>query len=336
MRLSVVMATYNGRQFLEEQLDSLLKQERQPDEVVVADDASFDGTQALLEDFAERAPFSVVLPCRNEHRGTWDTFEDAFRASSGDVLLICDQDDIWAPEKLGAIESAFNANPTALMAFSDARLINRDNEVIGRSRWHVAGFAPQHAQALARDPLAQIFTRQVVSGCTMAIRRELLAAALPLPRDIHPGIPVMMYDRWLALLSATAGPVLALPSTLIDYRIHPGQQIGIPRLGLRRLAPRSALQASQFLHNMAETQRRMAYHQAHFEEIERRLTNAGLLTETAADRLKSVGHHLDQRSGLAHERRRRIATASREYRHPDGYRRYSLGLASALADMIRG
>lgn len=334
-RVSIVLATFNGAEFLDEQLESLLQQERLPDEVIVVDDASTDRTPEILRAFASRAPFPVDLELRKEHLGTWLTFEDGLVRATGDILMICDQDDVWLPAKVRVLVERMVERPEALMAFSDAELINAHGTLIGHSRWRVAGFPPRRARAVADDAFGEIFSRQAVSGCTMAIRAELLPALLPFPMDIHPGLPVMMYDRWIALTAAASAPVLAVPDRLIDYRIHPGQQIGIPALGLRRLAPRSALLASQFLHGRAEISRRMSYHVAHLEQIEKRLAATGLDDDRTHLRVQRAERHLSMRGGLARRRRDRVVPVMRELRSTDGYRRFSLGVVSAVADLAR-
>ena len=330
-----MLATYNGAEFVGEQLASILAMVRAPDEMVIIDDASTDGTPDILRDFVDRAPFEVDLVVRAEHLGTWATFEEGLRRATGDVLVVCDQDDRWHPDKLSILVPRLLAHPSALMAFSDARLIDSYDQLIGRSRWRVAGFSLQQSRAVALDPLGPLFSHQAVSGCTLAIRAELLPAILPFPAVIHPGLPTMMYDRWISLVAAVTAPVVAVPEQLVDYRIHPGQQIGIPALKVRRLAPRAALRAAQFVHGRAEIDRRMGYHLAHFDEIEKRLLVAGMATPESDDRIDSARAHVRFRESLDPHRRARVRAVATELRREDGYRRFSLGIASAMADVTR-
>ncbi|WCO65864.1 glycosyltransferase [Iamia majanohamensis] len=334
-RVSVVLATYDGDRYLGEQLASLMAQRRLPDEVIVIDDASTDGTQDRLEEFAKRAPFPVDLELRSEHLGTWTTFEEGLRRATGDIVLICDQDDRWREDKLAVLTARMAAQPDAMMAFADARLIDAEGGIIGRSRWRVAGFSPRHSRAVDLDPFGPLFSRQAVSGCAMAVRAELLSAVLPFPVDVHPALGPMMYDRWTSLTAAAVGPVITVPERLVDYRIHPGQQVGIPALGVRRLAPRTALHAAQLLHRRVETLRRMEYHLAHLEEIAARLRAAGLATPASDARLASAARHLRFRTSLDRHRLSRVRSVAEEMRREDGYRRFSLGVVSALADLAR-
>ena len=99
-RLSVVMATYDGESYLAEMLDSLAAQDVLPDEMVVRDDASSDGTVRVLEDFATRAPFPVRVIAGDVRLGYARNFVTAAGRATGDLLFFADQDDTWRPEKL--------------------------------------------------------------------------------------------------------------------------------------------------------------------------------------------------------------------------------------------
>ena len=100
MKVSIVMATYNGAEYLGEQLESFVNQKRSPEELVVCDDSSTDKTYKILEEFKRSAPFDVVL-VKNEHRlGFTKNFEKALANCSGDIIFFSDQDDKWFPSKV--------------------------------------------------------------------------------------------------------------------------------------------------------------------------------------------------------------------------------------------
>src|SRR5690349_1470817 len=104
-RISVVMATYQGETYLREMLESLAAQTRRPDELVVRDDASDDRTVAIVRDFAARAPFSVQVLADGTRLGYAQNFVAATAASSGDLVLFADQDDVWHADKLAVLEA---------------------------------------------------------------------------------------------------------------------------------------------------------------------------------------------------------------------------------------
>ncbi len=331
----MVLATYNGEHFLAEQLTSLANQLRPPDEVVVVDDASHDHTVALLRDFRVSAPFKVRIVDRKHHLGTAATFAEAMEMATGDIIVICDQDDRWRSDKISVLVDRMRAEPNALLAFSDARLIDANGALMDPSRWRVAGFSARQVQAMARDSFGQMMSRQIMSGCTSAVRAELIPALLPFPSGLHPDLPDMIYDRWISLLAAAVGPVALVTDQLVDYRIHRDQQIGIPALKIRRLAPRAALHLAQFRVTPEQVEQRTEFHRIHIQEIDRRLLATGLTSSMSDRQIQEADEHLRLRTELSPARAERVGPVLREFRSGGGYRRFSLGVATALSDLIR-
>lgn len=336
----MVLATFEGEEFLAEQLESLANQTQLPDELVAVDDASEDRTPEMLADFARHAPFPVTVLRSEVHRGTCATFEEGLLRARGSLLLICDQDDRWVPEKVEVMAERMAQRPDAMLGFSDATLIDAQGARLSRSRWRVSGFGPREQDAMAVDPFGQMLARQVVSGCTSAVRAELVPAIVPFPAGVHPALGDMMYDRWISLVAAAAAPVVTIPERLVEYRIHAGQQIGIPALPLRRVVPRTALRLGQFVASSREKAGRAAYHRAHLREIDKRLEHIDAATGRSALMLRLADRHLGHRERLTGSARSRIRASrirevAREYFDDDGYRRFALGAATAIADLTR-
>jgi glycosyltransferase involved in cell wall biosynthesis len=126
MRLSIAMATWNGARYLREQLDSFRAQCRLPDELVVCDDHSTDGTPAILEEFRRTAPLPVNVLINPKQMGYVWNFEQVVGMCDGDVILLSDQDDVWLPEKLAEHEAVYRSRPEVGMAFSDGTIVGLD------------------------------------------------------------------------------------------------------------------------------------------------------------------------------------------------------------------
>ena len=116
MTLSVAMCTYNGEAYLPEQLISIAAQTRQPDELVICDDCSSDGTVEIVKEFASHAPLVVRLLQNNENLGSTKNFAKAFGNCRFDVIAPSDQDDFWYPDKLQSMEEVFIKNADAQRA----------------------------------------------------------------------------------------------------------------------------------------------------------------------------------------------------------------------------
>lgn len=235
MRISVALCTFNGRPYVGELLQSIANQQRLPDELVVGDDGSTDGTLAVLDDFANAAPFAVRISKSSARRGVTGNFSETMLACNGDVIALCDQDDVWTPNKLTEIDTAF-ARPALGAVFSDADLVDADGSALGGTLWEALGF-DSRAQALMRrgHGLDVLLKQNVVTGGTLAVSAQVAAVSLPLP-------PHGLHDVWLGWVAACVGPILPIPLPLVQYRQHGGNMVGAPRRRLReRLVHRLTL-----------------------------------------------------------------------------------------------
>lgn len=115
--LSVAMCTYNGEEYLWEQLLSIAEQTRLPDELIVCDDSSTDTTLQILNEFQKMAPFSVRIYCNEAKLGPSKNFEKAITLCSGDVIALSDQDDVWLPRKLERLEKLLEDHLEAGLRF---------------------------------------------------------------------------------------------------------------------------------------------------------------------------------------------------------------------------
>jgi glycosyltransferase involved in cell wall biosynthesis len=201
-RVSVCLAAHNGARFIREQVESILSQLSLGDELIVVDDASSDDTVAILEGFRD-ARIRIIRQVPN--CGVLKTFERALREAAGEVIFLCDQDDVWRGDKVAKTLEAFERTPGATLVLSNGDLIDSR----GRS-------LEEALHASDRLPLgvAANLVRNRYQGSTMAFRREILAAALPFPG----GIP--MHDSWIGIVNAVVGRAVYLPQKLVSYRRH--------------------------------------------------------------------------------------------------------------------
>jgi glycosyltransferase involved in cell wall biosynthesis len=196
------MATYNGERYLPEMLESLAAQTRQPDELVIRDDASEDGTVGILHAFARRVPFRVDVIAGRTRLGYAQNFVAASRACSGGVIFFADQDDSWRPPKLATVTQQVRRRRSPRAFFHDFALEAEDGSEVSPSYYDLLaerGFPPAAA----------------LKGCSMAVTRGFVDLwDWPAPDD-----PVS-HDFWVALLSTAYGQRRNLPDPLIDHRLH--------------------------------------------------------------------------------------------------------------------
>src|SRR3984957_10561378 len=217
MKLSIALCTFNGERYLADQLESIAGQTRLPDELVVCDDGSDDQTAALIAEFAERVPFKVSFCVNAERLWATQNFARAFSLCSGDVILPCDQDDVWEPEKLALLEQAFQDDPDLLLAFHDLAVAPPDGRVAGQTQWERLGFGLRLRADVDEGRAFDLLLRfNVVTGAAMAFRASVRKTALPIPHGF-------IHDEWLALIASALGKVTCINRRLVCYRQHPGQ-----------------------------------------------------------------------------------------------------------------
>lgn len=216
MRISVAMATWNGERFLAEQLASIARQARLPDQLVISDDASDDGTRGIADRFAATAPFEVVV-LRNPTRvGFVANFLRAMQSCTGDVIALADQDDVWLPGKLRCCERPLVEDAEVVMTVHSAQTVDDELRHIpadpGPSR-------VRKRRILSAGSLPPFSTGW--PGCTMVFRAGLVTNAPEeaLPRQFDPTDP-LYHDQWLTTVGSALGRVALLPDVLLSYRRH--------------------------------------------------------------------------------------------------------------------
>ena len=224
--LSVVLCTYNGQDYLKEQLNSLFSQTLGPDEVVVRDDCSTDETIAVVERFAQ-SNGEICFASSVNNVGATQNFSQAIARSRGDVIFCCDQDDIWIPEKLEVIEATFAGRPDVGYVFTNAARINESGEELPKTLWESLPVAFDHKRQreFVDHGFGQLLRSNVVTGCTLAFRSEFKSLVLPIPE-------AWVHDAWIAVCISAVSSGLPIAEKLVRYRQHAGQQIGERRRGL--------------------------------------------------------------------------------------------------------
>lgn len=215
------MTTYNGGEFLREQLDSMLEQSRPVNELVVCDDGSVDNTIEILKEFTARAPFSVNVLI-NEHKlGSTKNFEKAISLCSGDIIVLCDQDDVWLPNKIAVFEKMFEIKPDCGMVFTDGMVVDENNIPLYRL-WKSIGFDKKRQRMfMGGNALLLFIGGNVVTGATAAIRKTFFEEAIPFP-------PYFVHDHWLATIAVLKRKLVFNTDLTIHYRKHSSQQLGTP------------------------------------------------------------------------------------------------------------
>ena len=323
IQISIVVCTFNGVPYLQSQLDSLLAQTRLPDEIIVSDDGSTDSTMVVLETFASVAGkrgVQVRLFRNPINLGFVENFSSALQHANGDVLFLCDQDDVWRPDKLALVEKRFVDDPELLLLHSDARLVDAHGAPLGNSVFDALQMTAAEKVAIHRGNAFDIVMRRsFVTGATAAFRRELIDVVLPIAPD-------WIHDEWLAATVAALGKMDFIDQPLIDYRQHGGNQIGARKRTLLMKWRDVMLPRRKFLLDEVTRLRHLATFVARIRAPQA-VARAAQVTRKC--------EHFERRIAIGQmPRYRRAPMVFREARTGD-YGRYGTGVRSMLRDLLR-
>ncbi len=221
MKTSIAMATYNGAEYIKEQLDSIAAQTHLLDELVVCDDGSTDGTLLILEQFKNEALFPVRIYRNSENLGYTLNFSKAIGLCQGDIIFLCDQDDVWLPQKVNTVLTTFSEHPDAGYVFSDAVLSDENLAPIG-NLWRRANFSNRRYENYVDGKQVEAILKggNFVYGNTLVFRARYCDIILPISSKSWS----IAHDTWISLLlSATGVRGVAIPKELILYRQHTRQ-----------------------------------------------------------------------------------------------------------------
>jgi glycosyltransferase involved in cell wall biosynthesis len=250
------MCTYRGEAFVAQQLQTVLQQSRPPDEVVIRDDASDDGTIAILEQLAvdfTASGIDISLLVNERNVGVTANFGRCVSETTGDLIFLCDQDDIWHRDKIATVAAEFERRPELSLVFTDAALVDASGTALGHSLFDALAMTRRERAGVRRgDAFDFLLRRNLATGATIAFRRELLHAALPIGDG-------WLHDEWLALVAAATGRVDVIEGATIEYRQHTANQVGVRRLSARNLLSR--LTAAHDVDRKVLHQRALAMHE---------------------------------------------------------------------------
>lgn len=318
MRISVAMATYNGARFLADQLESLAQQSRLPDELIVCDDGSTDATLSIVQSHASTVTYPVIVHRNSRNIGYNANFQQAIQLCAGDLVLICDQDDVWFADKIARVEDVFaSRSNTFWVTINDQEVVDTSLQRTGQTIFGLnraigngeAEFSAGSCSALGRAFVDLAFPNPV-DEIAYDSWIHMVAHALQVRTVID--VPLQLYRRHD---DNTSSPLVLRTSTLARL-LHLWRKYGLRPLGRLHAAQLSGLEAIRV--------------------IGERARERGLIANEPTERALVA---LDRRISLL-RRRFEIAKAPRHARvrpllklrrcHPGEYR-----LASIVKDLVR-
>ncbi|HHW45909.1 MAG TPA: glycosyltransferase [Clostridiales bacterium] len=225
-KLSVAMTTYNGEKFVYKQLKSLYEQTRRPDQVIIIDDCSTDSTPQIVRDFIKEYQLDWHFEINESNLGYKKNFCKAISLTDGDIIFLCDQDDIWHNEKFETIENIFIGNPkvdcinTSFVFIDDEDKPLQSENKRGMSNNNLIFFDIKPNDIVNID-LNSIIRRNISPGCTVAFRSKIKDIYLQNTKHLLP------HDWEINIYSALSGGLFFYNKPLISYRLHGNNTIGL-------------------------------------------------------------------------------------------------------------
>lgn len=213
-KISIALCTYNGENYLTEQLDSIKSQTTPADEIILCDDNSDDQTLSIANAFKNQG-LPIKIHKNNQTLGFIENFSQAIHRCTGDIIFLCDQDDIWHPEKISHMIIAFEKSADTLLIFSNGDLVSSTAQPLNCSLWEALPTFP-----VSNPTFHNLLNNDWITGAACAFRKDLVKYALPFP-------PYWVHDAWLGLIASAYGKVQSIPDMLIAYRQHENNQIGL-------------------------------------------------------------------------------------------------------------
>jgi glycosyltransferase involved in cell wall biosynthesis len=207
--VSVAMATFNGAEYLQEQISSILGQSYPNLEIVITDDASSDETLAILRDFENiYKKIKVFRHCVN--RGITATFENSIKNCNGEFIAISDQDDIW---ELNKIEILMNAMEDEDAICSDSELVDQSGQTMNKRISSLVNLKSFYSGV-------PFLMGICLPGHAIMMQGDFAKYILPMPVEI-------MYDRWISFCAAANNGIKYIHLPLVKYRQHESNHFGV-------------------------------------------------------------------------------------------------------------
>lgn len=224
---SVVMATYNGERFIAEQIESIIgnfNYSKLVKEFIITDDGSSDNTLEIISKYSEN-PVNKIKVVRNDTvTGVISNFCNGIEVSTGEYVILADQDDLWVKDKLETLfkhTNHFEGRDKPLVLISDSSLIDSSNKTIANSFFRENNISAN--RAIRPESLV---VKNFAQGCVMLFSSDFKELV-----DFERRDNWIMHDWWFMLVASKNANICVIDKPLTRYRIHSSNLVGIQSHG---------------------------------------------------------------------------------------------------------
>lgn len=216
-RVDILLATYNGENYLVEQLESILSQSYSNFRLLISDDCSTDGTRKILEEYKEKDN-RIQLFFQGNNLGVIKNFEYLLKKVESKYYMLSDQDDIWKNNKIErTVEKLENSESD--LVYTDLEVVDENLNVTYKSYWKLKGI---YSKVKKYNNFESLYLNNFITGCTIISKKEFIDDILPLPNTSK----FVLHDYWIALIISQKGKITYIEEPLIKYRQHKNNKIG--------------------------------------------------------------------------------------------------------------
>lgn len=229
MKIAILLASYNGEKYIQEQIQSLLSQTYKDFKIYIRDDCSTDATYVIEKEFENRYPeYFQVIKRENGKSGSKYNFWELCKIgleSNAEYFMFCDQDDVWENNKVQitldrmiSVEKQNRDKP--ILVHSDLRVVDQNLNVLGES------FISYRALNPEKTTINRLLVQNNVTGCTMMVNRALLEKAI----DVDDVEKIAMHDWWFSIIASLFGEISFIDKSTINYRQHGNNVVGATKV----------------------------------------------------------------------------------------------------------
>ncbi len=223
--VGAVIATYNGEKYVDQQLMSIINQDRKPDLIVISDGGSSDRTVEICREILSSSEIKYIILTSDTQLSVPINFGKAIENCCCDYIFLSDQDDYWVKDKISVTLEAM-ANNDVCMAFTNATITDGALNHKGTTLWDTIGFKPEDEITVFEkndfDFIHELIRHNIVTGMTICLTSDLRDVVLPISSNA-------IHDKWISMLAIFTGNIVAINQELVLYRQHGNNAVGTQR-----------------------------------------------------------------------------------------------------------
>lgn len=214
-KVAIIMATYNGGNYIDEQIKSICNQTYTDWGLFIYDDLSTDNTFEIASKWAEMDSRIKVITNKMNVGATYNFLnglESVYNTKCYEYFMFSDQDDIWMPDKISrTLNSLYEEDGgRAVLVHTNLTLVDASGcQEIASSFKKYA-----HLRHIEDHIFPKLMAQPFVFGCTMMMNNDLIGQVFPIPQGVY------AHDSWISLVAASAGKVKYISDPTIYFRSH--------------------------------------------------------------------------------------------------------------------